>query len=119
VEVSTGVDTLGVPHALDGHGEAVAARIGPFAYGGFQLSNPAGSGGGTTLGRFQGTSQAVLVVQVGAAEPPQPGHVGVHRRLLQDERVAGGEGLDLRAGERLVADVVDLPVDDPARRRPG
>ena len=62
----------------------------------------------------EGAAEAVLVVVVGSFESGETGDVGVDRGLLQDERVAGGERLDLGEGQGLVADVVDVAVGQVA-----
>jgi hypothetical protein len=69
-----------------------------------------GSGGGGVVG----APESVLVVVVGTFEAGEPGDVSVDGGLLQHERVTGGEGLDLREGEGLVADVVDVAIGQVA-----
>jgi hypothetical protein len=65
---------------------------------------------GPVLGGCQGSAEAALVALVRAFEPGEPSDVGVDAGLLQHQRIAGGEGLDLGEGQGLVADVVDVTV---------
>ena len=51
---------------------------------------------------------------MGLAQPLQSGQLGVGTRLLQDEGVAGSQGLDLGVGQGGVAHVVHLPTGDIA-----
>src|SRR5690606_24856000 len=95
LEVLASLDTLGMAVAVDGHFEAVAAGVDdPVKYG-FELPGPLGRSAGSRERRLVGPAESVLVVVVGAFEPGEPCDVRVDRRLLEDERVTGGEGLDL------------------------
>ena len=55
-----------------------------------------------------GVAQGVLVAEVGAFGADEAGQGGVGFGLVHEQRVAGGEGLDLAERQGGVADVADL-----------
>jgi len=114
VEVIASVHPLTVGSAVHGHPELVASGVLAPLEGGFELVDTPSGIGCPTLGVVQRAPEPVLVVHVSPPEPTEPGHFRVDGRLLQDERIASGERLDLGVRERLVADVVYVPIDGSA-----
>lgn len=91
----TDVGTLGVAYVVHGHREAVASTVG--ALGAerlerFDAGRHAVGAGGEAV---EGAAEAVLVIDVGSFEAGEAGDVGIDAEPFEDERVAGGEGLDL------------------------
>ncbi|MCB9376930.1 MAG: hypothetical protein H6515_13830 [Microthrixaceae bacterium] len=114
LEVFAGVNAFGVGSAVDGHGEAVAPRVGDPADHGLEITGSMLRVVGASGGGVVGPPESVLVVVVRSLEPGEPCDTGIHGGLLQHKRVAGGKRLDLSEGEGLVADVVDIAIGQVA-----
>ena len=94
--------------AVDGHLEGVAADL---ARAGDRVGDGVGALGvvvGLVGGVGEGVAEGLLVSLPGAVQAAEAGVVGVGAGFVEDQRVAGGEGLDFAVGEGVVADVVDL-----------
>jgi hypothetical protein len=59
-------------------------------------------------------AERVVVAEPGALGTFQPGQLGVGFGLVHEQRVPGGQGLDLAVGQGGVADVLDLADVQPA-----
>jgi hypothetical protein len=109
-----GVDPLGVVDAVDFDVEPVAAGVDPPGdrrlTGGSEGPVPVGFptvAGGAPV-------EAALFVAMRPGEPFELGQIGLDAGLFDDERVAGGERLDLGEGQDGLADVVELAAGDLA-----
>ena len=103
-----GVRALGVSVPVDGHGEGLAAGVLPTGDGGVDVGGELGQAGDVLLVAGDGVAQRVLVAQVGAFGAGEAGEGGVGFGFVHEQRVAGGQGLDLAERQRDVADVADL-----------
>jgi hypothetical protein len=72
----------------------------------------------TVGGGGEGVAEGLLVALPRAVQAIQAGVVGVGAGFVEDQRIAGGEGLDFAVGEGVVADVVDLALVELAGSTP-
>jgi len=106
--MAAGVGPLGVGDAVRGHGERVAASVGASGDRGGDVVDERGEDRDALLGLGDLVLERFLVAVVGAFSALQAGELGVGFGFFHQERVAGGQGLDLVVGQGGVADVLDL-----------
>ena len=104
----SGVGALVVADLVDGHGEVLATGVLPPGDRGVDGVGERGEPGDLGLEVADRVAERVLVAQVGSFGALKPGQGGVGFGFIDEQRVAGGDGLDLAEGQGGVADVGDF-----------